>query len=232
MISDHKQFGSLQFLASSAKNLLIWNLGCILAFPAIVIPPLTGVDNHLHADESLRISSRQASWLASTIFIGQPIGSLISGVLTDRIGRRMTMLLVSIPNIIAWLMLTNTNSITIIHISFACFGVGAGLMEAPIMTYLSEIWYIYSKQIIQKYYMICFQLCPNGYLDFSEPSIRGVLMAFSGISSAAGTFMVFLLGAFYQWRQVAFFCSFVPMAMLFAVCFVMEDNSSLYRQYF
>lgn len=48
-------------------------------------------------------------------------------------------------------------------------------------------------------------------------------MAFSGISSAAGTFMVFLLGAFYQWRQVALYSSLVPMFTLFAVFFVKID---------
>lgn len=48
-------------------------------------------------------------------------------------------------------------------------------------------------------------------------------MAFSGISSAAGSFMVFLLGAFYQWRQVALYSSLVPMVTLFAVFFVMID---------
>lgn len=64
----------------------------------------------------------------------------MSGIITDRIGRRMTMILVSIPNIVAWLLLAHANSVPIIYISFACFGIGAGLMEAPIMTYLGEIW--------------------------------------------------------------------------------------------
>lgn len=50
-----------QFLASSAKNLLIWNLGSILVFPAIVIPPLTGIDKG--TNEPLSISASQASWL-------------------------------------------------------------------------------------------------------------------------------------------------------------------------
>lgn len=63
----------------------------------------------------------------------------------------------------------------------------------------------------------------------SEPSIRGVLMAFSGISSAAGTFMVFLFGTFCEWRQVALYCSFVPMLTLFGVFFVMVEPTN-YRK--
>lgn len=52
-----------QFLASSAKNFLIWNLGLILAFPSIVIPSLTGFSTALNPDETLRITAAQASWL-------------------------------------------------------------------------------------------------------------------------------------------------------------------------
>lgn len=80
------------------------------------------------------------SLLASICFIGQPIGSLISAVLTDQIGRRKTMLFVTLPNITAWITLAHAKSLPIIFISFGLFGIGAGLMEAPIMTYLSEIW--------------------------------------------------------------------------------------------
>lgn len=79
-------------------------------------------------------------FLASICFIGQPFGSLISAVLTDQIGRRKTMLFVTLPNLTAWIALAHAKSLPIIFVSFALFGIGAGLMEAPIMTYLSEIW--------------------------------------------------------------------------------------------
>lgn len=55
-----------QFLASSAKNFLIWNLGLILAFPSIVIPSLTGFSTALNPHETLRITAAQASWLGNT----------------------------------------------------------------------------------------------------------------------------------------------------------------------
>lgn len=168
------------------------------------------------------LETEHSTSLASTIFIGQPIGSLLSGIITDRIGRRMTMLLVSIPNAIAWLMLAFTHSVPVIYISFGFFGIGAGLMEAPIMTYLGEIWYVVNISIVEiQKYLTKVVFC------FSEPSIRGVLMAFSGISSAAGTFMVFLLGAFHQWRHVALCCSFVPMTTILAVSLVKIETTPL-----
>lgn len=57
-----------QFLASSAKNLLVLNLGLILAFPSIVIPSLSGISKELNPDETLNISAVQASWLGEFIF--------------------------------------------------------------------------------------------------------------------------------------------------------------------
>lgn len=111
-----------------------------MAFPSIVIPSLTGVSKALNPDETLHITAVQASWLASSVFIGQPFGSICSAFLTDGLGRRKTMLLVNIPNITAWLLLARTNSLPLVYFAFALFGIGAGLMEAPIMTYLGEIW--------------------------------------------------------------------------------------------
>lgn len=50
-------------MATTAKNLIIFNLGEFAAFPSIVIPSLIGVCNELNPDESLRITAAQTSWL-------------------------------------------------------------------------------------------------------------------------------------------------------------------------
>lgn len=49
------------------------------------------------------------------------------------------MLVVNIPHIIAWLLLYTAASKEIIFIAFGLLGLGVGLMEAPIITYLGEI---------------------------------------------------------------------------------------------
>lgn len=107
-----------------------------MAFPSIVIPSLTGTSKELNPDETLRVTASQASWLASSVFIGQPFGSIFSAFLTDGLGRRKTMLLVNIPNLTAWLLLANTKSLTLVYLAFILFGISAGLFEGPIMTYL------------------------------------------------------------------------------------------------
>lgn len=52
-----------QFLASSAKNLLIFDIGLTMAFPSIVIPALTGINSAQNPNEWLHMTPVQASWL-------------------------------------------------------------------------------------------------------------------------------------------------------------------------
>lgn len=52
------------------------------------------------------------------------------------------MMLVNIPHIVAWAMLATSKSLEVTYVAFALLGISVGLMEAPIMTYLSEIWWV------------------------------------------------------------------------------------------
>lgn len=73
-------------------------------------------------------------------FICQPVGSVLSGWVSEPIGRKKAMMLVNIPHIIAWLMLHYASSIEEIFIAGILLGLGVGFMEAPIVTYVGEIW--------------------------------------------------------------------------------------------
>lgn len=50
------------------------------------------------------------------------------------------MMIVNIPHIIGWLIMYNANSVWMIFMANILFGLGVGLMEAPIITYIGEIW--------------------------------------------------------------------------------------------
>lgn len=72
-------------------------------------------------------------------------------------------------------------------------GFGLGLKEAASQTYASEI---------------------------SETSIRGVLLASTGIFGSFGLIALFLLGAFFSWRKVALICVVLPILVLINLIFV------------
>lgn len=70
----------------------------------------------------------------------QPIGSVCSGWMTDRIGRKRAMYLVNAPHIIAWIILYFSTTLTEVYVASVLLGFGTGLTESPLITYIGEIW--------------------------------------------------------------------------------------------
>lgn len=150
-----------------AKNFVVLNVGQFFSFPSIVIPSLIGVSTALNPDEMIKATAAQTSWLcelfskfvylkkknvfngpffcivcestASFAHIFHPIGSLLSGPICDRIGRRKAILLVSGPLAITWIMLGFAQSFSLICLGFVLLGFCHGLKESPSLTYASEI---------------------------------------------------------------------------------------------
>lgn len=184
-----------QVLASTAKNFLLFDLGLAVAFPTIVIPAIRGISSNADQYETLTLSATQASWLGSVAYICQPIGSLLSGLLTEPIGRKRAMIVVNIPHIIAWAMLYMAGSLEEVFIAAILLGLGVGFMEAPIITYVGEI---------------------------CEPSIRGILTCCAGVSVMLGITLIYFLGTVIFWRTAALICLSVPILTMIAICFVPE----------
>lgn len=57
-----------QALAALANNLVSLNNGLFDGFPSIVIPSLIGLNKELNPNETLRITSQQASWIGNDLF--------------------------------------------------------------------------------------------------------------------------------------------------------------------
>lgn len=57
---------SLQFIATTVKNLLLIDLGLILALPTIVIAAMSGIPNEHNRNEFLSITPEEASWIGKT----------------------------------------------------------------------------------------------------------------------------------------------------------------------
>lgn len=182
-----------QVLAVSAKNLLLFDLGLSVAFPTIVIPVLRGLQSERNPDETLSFTAAQATWYGSVAYISQPIGSALSGWLTEPLGRRRAMMLVNLPHIIAWTMLYFAQSAEEVFVAAVLLGLGVGFMEAPIITYVGEI---------------------------TQPSIRGILIACAGVAVMLGIFIVYMLATLALWRNVALMCLMVPLVTVVAIYFV------------
>lgn len=76
----------------------------------------------------------------SLAYICQPLGSLASGVFLEALGRKRAMLLVTLPHIAAWIMMFFATNEAMLFTAAVLLGLGVGFMEAPILTYVGEIW--------------------------------------------------------------------------------------------
>lgn len=65
---------------------------------------------------------------------------------------------------------------------------------------------------------------------YSQPKIRGILVACSGVAVMLGVFLMYLLGTLMHWRNVALTCLFLPIIAFIVICFVSGDkrNSKLF----
>lgn len=50
------------------------------------------------------------------------------------------MILVNIPHIIGWYVFYNSTTIAELYFATILLGLGVGFMEAPVITYVGEIW--------------------------------------------------------------------------------------------
>ncbi|XP_023711910.1 facilitated trehalose transporter Tret1 isoform X2 [Cryptotermes secundus] len=159
-----------QVLANLVTNLLVLELCTPVAFSTVLIAAL------LNAKQDLSVTNDQASLLGSIAFICQPIGSLISGIIVEFLGRKWSMLIVNIPFLVGWLLYCFSNSITTLYVANIILGIGIGFMEAPIMTYTAET---------------------------CQPEIRDTLISISGVVAQISSFLVYLTSNVTDWRTQA-----------------------------
>lgn len=72
-------------------------------------------------------------------FVLQPFGSILSGPICERLGRKRSLLIANLPHLAAWIMIYFAQNVETLFCANAILGLGTGFMEAPIITYIGEI---------------------------------------------------------------------------------------------
>ncbi|CAH1130240.1 unnamed protein product [Ceutorhynchus assimilis] len=181
-----------QILAVSVKNILLLGFGMTLGFPTILIPSLSGGNQ----DEKISLGQDAISWIGSVNLLCVPLGCLLSGAVTQPLGRKRAMQFVNLPFLAAWLLFHYSTESWHVFLALCMTGFSGGLLEAPVLTYVAEI---------------------------TEPALRGALCATSTMAVNFGIFISFFLGTFLEWRTVALVNSSVPLAGFILLIFVPES---------
>ncbi|PSN31573.1 hypothetical protein C0J52_20805 [Blattella germanica] len=113
--------------------MVLLDLSIILNFSTVLI-----ADLH-HAKGPLSLDDRAASWIGSLAYIFQPTGSLMSGILVEKLGRKGGILVVNIPYLLAWILFCTAPNVTMLFVANILTGIAVGLSEAPLNNYGGEM---------------------------------------------------------------------------------------------
>ncbi|XP_076632356.1 facilitated trehalose transporter Tret1 isoform X1 [Colletes latitarsis] len=179
-----------QCCAVCAKNLLMITFGSTLGFSTILIPELQ------KENSEIPVTLEELTWISSLNLFLVPIGCFVSGPVSQYLGRKRTMLMTTVPFIIAWLIFHYATNAGMLFIALAMTGLTGGLLEAPVMTYVAEV---------------------------TQPHLRGILSATSSMSIILGIFTQMLSGKLANWRTVVMINLTYPLICFVALCIVPES---------
>ncbi|KAF7988597.1 hypothetical protein HCN44_001170 [Aphidius gifuensis] len=148
------------------------------------------------------ITPNEESSIAASLTLGAVLGCAVSAILSNKIGRKLTMLATIIPAIIGWLIIIYATKTWHLCLSrfVSGFAVSTGFVTTPM--YLSEI---------------------------SPPKIRGALLTGVQISSKAGILIEYTIGSFVPIKSCALISMIFPILFGITLIFVPESPYYLLR---
>nr|XP_018906603.1 PREDICTED: facilitated trehalose transporter Tret1-like isoform X1 [Bemisia tabaci] len=189
---DNMRTALPQVLATLAQSLLLLSLGMIIAVPTIVIGAI------YKAKEGLSLDDDQSSWFCSILLIVQPIGSLLSGYVQEVVGRKISLVVVNIPQLVGWYLMYAATTVDMLYWSCVTLGFSIGFMEAPTLAYVGEI---------------------------SQPRLRGMLSCITNSHVPLGHLVEFFIGGYVakDWRMAMAISAVFPIISILAISQVPES---------
>ncbi|XP_060881201.1 facilitated trehalose transporter Tret1-like [Metopolophium dirhodum] len=186
--NNHYQYGIKSTLAQCWAISGVWflqlQLGTQVMISTVVIGALENNASN-DANESLSITSEEASWFASLLYLFTPVGNILSLLLLDRFGHKKCMILTNIPSIIAQVMLYFAENVKILYASSILMALTIGFSNAPSLAYAGEV---------------------------CEPKLRGALTSALNVFYYGGSIILTMIYSItMRWRQTVLLTMVFPI---------------------
>ncbi|KAF2880847.1 hypothetical protein ILUMI_25336 [Ignelater luminosus] len=179
-----------QFLAATTSGILAVGAGLHFGWPSPSIPKL------LEKDLKFEVNSEEISYVVMIAPFGYLLSGPFSVFIVDRIGRKSSLLLIAIPQILAWLLIAYADGVAILYIARIVAGAAEGALFTVLPMYACEI---------------------------SEPKVRGSLGSIFTVGLILGILLINCYGSFIPIATTAFISISIPL--LFLVTFVWMPES-------
>lgn len=191
--------GRRVFLAAFAAALGPLSFGFALGYSSPAIPSLRRA-----APPAPRLSDDAASWFGAIVTLGAAAGGVLGGWLVDRAGRKLSLLLCTVPFVAGFAVITAAQEVWMLLGGRLLTGLACGVASLVAPVYISEIAY---------------------------PEVRGLLGSCVQLMVVTGILLAYLAGWILEWRWLAVLGCVPPSFMLLLMCCMPETPRFLLTQH-
>ncbi|EDO63618.1 AGAP007753-PB [Anopheles gambiae str. PEST] len=125
-----------QFAAIAAVHIITASYGVTVGWPAPIIPLLRSPETPLPSGP---VTVDEASWIGSTLCIGGTIGTILFAIIHTYFGKKIALLLTSVPHIILWTLILVGDNVWYIYGARFCSGLTGGGVVSVVPLYIADI---------------------------------------------------------------------------------------------
>lgn len=184
---------SMQYVAATSASLANFSTGIVLGWPSQIS------DDLILGKLDFPITSDDLGWICSSSSIGAALLALFIGVLCDKIGRKITMLLLIVVFEIGWVLIILSNSVWMLILGRFMTGMAGGSYCVTVSIYIGEI---------------------------ARKEVRGVLGSLIQFMISCGILFSNVAGAYLSIKSFSLACAVPPI--LFGIAFFSMPETPVY----
>ncbi|KAI4381716.1 hypothetical protein MLD38_007765 [Melastoma candidum] len=194
---------SLMGMTSSAQILRDSSVSVVFCVLVVALGPIqfgftcgysSPTESGIISDLGLSLS--QYSIFGSLANVGAMLGAIASGQIAEYIGRKGSLMIAAIPNVIGWVVIAIANEASFLYMGRLLGGFGVGVISYTVPVYIAEI---------------------------APQNLRGSLGAVNQLSVTIGMMLAYLFGVFVQWRMLAVIGALPCLLLIPGLFFIPES---------